>query len=147
MQAVSEFAETSSWEPLKACLGRVLVLIKESPAVLKLESSILFWKIDSYTEFGFAWVKILLKELDLVWAFNLGQKNLLWTWSWLCCVYCTKSCYIKFLYSLMTHSKIVTHLWPLNHQNFVDHQIFFFTKCTNSSQITHSWHPNHQIFF
>ena len=64
MQAASEFAETSSCQPPKACLGRVIVLITDSLALLKLESSMLFWKIDPYTVFGFACVKILAKEND-----------------------------------------------------------------------------------
>ena len=62
LQTVSEFAETLSWRPPKACLGRVIVLIKDSLASLKLESSMLFSKIDSYTVFGFACIKILAKE-------------------------------------------------------------------------------------
>ena len=52
-----------------------MVLIKESAGRLKLESSIFLRKIDSYTVFGFAWLKIAPEEPDLLPVFNLGQKT------------------------------------------------------------------------
>ena len=78
MQAVSEFAETCSRKPTNACPGKVIVLIKESSQLLKLESSILFWKIDSYAECGLAWLNKAPKEPDFAAVFNLGQKHSLW---------------------------------------------------------------------
>ena len=79
-------------------------MIKDS-AQLKLESSILFWKMDSYTVFGFAWVKIVPKEPVLLPVFNLGQKNSLWydfdqskLWWKLSHGYCAHKFYQDFLF-------------------------------------------------
>ena len=57
LQAASEFADIVmiSRVPVKASLfGWVIVLIKDSVQLLKLESSILFLKTDSCTVLGFA---------------------------------------------------------------------------------------------
>ena len=55
LQAASKFAEITSRLAVKASLfGWVIVLIKDSVQLLKLESSILFLKTDSCTVFGFA---------------------------------------------------------------------------------------------
>ena len=73
MQAASEFAEISPILAVKASLsGWVIVLIKDSVQLLKLESSILFLKTDSCTVLGFAWLKIAPAEPGPV--FNLEQK-------------------------------------------------------------------------
>ena len=73
MQAALEFDEITPRLAVKASrFGWLIVLIKESVQLLKLELSILFLKIDSCTVFGFAWLKIAPKKPLPV--FNLEKK-------------------------------------------------------------------------
>ena len=72
--------------------------------------------MDSYTEFGFAWVKIVPKEPVLLPVFNLGQKNSLWydldfdqskLWSKLSNSYCAHKFYQDFLFTFKIFSEEV----------------------------------------